>query len=296
MELRHLRCFVVLGEELNFTHAAERLHIEQSPLSRTIKELEEDLGVVLFDRNRMGTRLTAAGSVYLDEVRRVLALLEQAGENVRAIATGYRGSLRIAISDGAIDPRLSEILARFREDAPEIEIRICEVPLQEQLRGLRAGDFRAGFAHTANVGDGICAEPVWRDTLLAAIPTHHPLLAYKEIPLEELARYPLVMCDPQTYEGCSRELTLLLRTLEQDLKVVEHVRSSDMMLTLVSAGYGVGFTSTTRMALCKHPDIVVRPLASESAVLTTYLLHLAGNEPCVALQQFLTYLHAHPDS
>ncbi|KAE8236888.1 hypothetical protein A4X03_0g9290 [Tilletia caries] len=104
------------------------------------------------------------------------------------------------------------------------------------------------------------------------------------------------MCDPQTYEGCSRELTLLLRTLEQDLKVVEHVRSSDMMLTLVSAGYGVGFTSTTRMALCKHPDIVVRPLASESAVLTTYLLHLAGNEPCVALQQFLTYLHAHPDS
>ena len=131
MELRHLRCFTVLAEELHFTRAAERLHIEQSPLSRSIKELEEDLGVLLFDRDRRGTKLTQAGSVFLQDVRRVFTTLEQARENVRAIAAGYHGSLRIAVSDGAAGPKLSAFLARCREDLPEVEVRISETPLSE---------------------------------------------------------------------------------------------------------------------------------------------------------------------
>ena len=145
MELRHLRCFVALAEELHFTRAAERLHIEQPPLSRAIKELEDDLGAVLFVRNRRGTVLTEAGATFLQDVRRVFAALKQAQENVRAVAAGLSGSLRIAVSDGAIDPRLSALLARCREEEPEIEIRLSEVPLAEQLRGLRSGDFSIGL-------------------------------------------------------------------------------------------------------------------------------------------------------
>lgn len=163
MELRHLRCFVALAEELHFTRAAERLHIEQPPLSRTIKELEDELGVMLFDRDRRGTRLTAAGTAFLQDIRRLFTVLEQARENVRAIAAGLKGSLRIAISDGAIDPRLSALLAFCRQEEPEIEIRLSEVPLAEQLRGLRSGDFTIGFAHTADVGDGLVAESIWQD-------------------------------------------------------------------------------------------------------------------------------------
>jgi DNA-binding transcriptional LysR family regulator len=142
-----LRCFVALAEELHFTRAAERLHIEQPPLSRTIKELEDELGVLLFDRDRRGTRLTPAGTTFLQDIRRLFTNLEQARENVRAIAAGLRGSVRIAISDGAIDPRLSALLALCRQEEPEIEIRLSEVTLAEQLRGLRSGDFAIGFAH-----------------------------------------------------------------------------------------------------------------------------------------------------
>lgn len=287
MELRHLRCFVALAEELHFSRAAERLHIEQSPLSRTIKELEDELGATLFDRNRRGTALTPAGAAFLQDVRRLFTILDQARENVRAVAAGFRGSLRIAVSDGAIDHRLSAFLAQCRAEEPEVEIRLSEVPLAEQLRGLRSGDFMVGFAHTADVGDDIIAEPIWHDPLMVAVPARHELLVHKEIPLHELGSHPLVLCDPQVCEGYCLELARLLRQLDREPNIVEHVASLDMMLTLVGAGYGVGFTTTNRIEASQRPDVVIRPLAVESAVITTYLLWPQNPRLSVPLERFI---------
>lgn len=293
MELRHLRCFVALAEELHFTRAAERLHIEQPPLSRTIKELEDELGVLLFDRDRRGTRLTPAGTTFLQDIRRLFTNLEQARENVRAIAAGLRGSVRIAISDGAIDPRLSALLALCRQEEPEIEIRLSEVTLAEQLRGLRSGDFAIGFAHTADVGDELVTEPIWQDPLVVTVPIRHPLLAHKEVSLRELVSYPLVMCDPQLCEGYCRELTRLLHPLERESTIVEHVSSLDMMLTLVGAGYGIGFATATRIAACQRPDVVIRPLALDSAVIITYLLRPEGGSGLSApVERFIERLRS----
>jgi DNA-binding transcriptional LysR family regulator len=296
MELRHLRYFFALAEDLHFTRAAERLHIEQPPLSRAIKELEEELGVILFDRDRRGTRLTAAGAAFLQDTRRLLIALEQARENVKAVASGARGSLRIAVSDGATDPRLSAFLARCRAEEPEIEVRLAEVPLAEQLRGLRSGDFMIGFAHTADVGDGIVAEPIWRDPLVIAVPARHELLALKAIPLHELDSHPLVLCDPRVCEGYCRELARLLGPLEHRQNVVEHVTSLDMMLTLVGAGYGVGFMAATKIPVSQRPDVVVRPLAVESAIITTYLLRPDSGDVPTSLERFIARLRQGLDS
>ncbi|MBG6596014.1 LysR family transcriptional regulator [Pseudomonas aeruginosa] len=295
MELRHLRCFVALAEELHFTRAAERLHIEQPPLSRAIKELEDELGATLFDRDRRGTRLTPAGSAFLQDVRRVFSALEQGRENVKAIAAGLQGCLRIAISDGTVDQRLSTFLAHCREEDPEIEIRLAEVHLSEQLRGLRSGDFTIGFAHTAEVGEEIIAEPIWHDALILAVPARHPLLAHKEVPLPALASYPLVLCDPQVCEGYCRELTRLLRPLEREPNVVEHASSLDMMLTLVGAGYGLGFTTAARLAVSQRADVVARPLAVDSAVITTYLLRSRSDTPRPPLERIITRLRSQVD-
>lgn len=116
MELRHLRYFIAVAEELHFARAAERLHIEQSPLSRAIKDLEYDLGVQLFERTTRSTRLTWAGQVFLDEARRALSTLEQTKASAKAAATGYRGTLRIALSDGIAPPRLAALLAQNRKE------------------------------------------------------------------------------------------------------------------------------------------------------------------------------------
>ncbi len=278
MDFRHLRCFLVLAEELHFVRAAERLHIEQSPLSRTIKELEEDLGVKLFVRNRRGTRLTAAGQVFLEDVNRVFATLELARSNVIAVASGYRGTLHIAVSDGAIEPRLSAWLARCREEEPEVEVRLVEVPLAEQLRGLRDGYFDAGLARADDVGVDISARAIWHDPLMLAIPARHPLLIHPRVPWEELARYPLVACDPEACEGFCRQLARLLRTLGGEPILVEQAGSLDMMLTLVAAGYGLGFVTAAQLATSRHSGVVVRPIMDNAPpVLTTYVLCLEKN-------------------
>src|SRR5579883_189326 len=134
MELRHLRCFLAVAEELHFARAAERLHIEQSPLSRAIKDLEEELGVLLFARTTRSTRLTHEGHMFLEHVPRVFTALQQARDSVKAAANGFQGQLRIAVSDGMTPPRFSALLARCRQDEPEIEIRLFEVPLATRLR------------------------------------------------------------------------------------------------------------------------------------------------------------------
>lgn len=112
MEFRHLRCFLAVAEELHFGRAAERLHIDQSPLSRTIKELEEDLGAQLFPRTTRSTRLTTVGQRFLEHVPRIIAALEQARDSVRSAANGFHGQLRIALSDGITPSRLPALLAR----------------------------------------------------------------------------------------------------------------------------------------------------------------------------------------
>ncbi|MDX9717601.1 MAG: LysR family transcriptional regulator [Thauera sp.] len=299
MELRHLRCFAVLAEELHFTRAAERLHIEQSPLSRTIKELEDDLGaLLLFDRDRRGTRLTQAGAVFLQDVLRLFSTLELARENVKAVSSGYQGILRIAVPCGCIDPRLSGFLARCREEDPEVEIRLTEATLAEQVRGLRSGSFNVGFAHTTDVGDEIVAEPIWVDPLVVAVSARHPLLVHKQVPLEELVRYPLLMADPRLFGRSNCELDRLLHTATDKPGAVEHVASMDMMLTLVAAGYGVGFANAARIRVCHRPDVVTRPLAAQNVTHTTYLLRPdsgADTPSAIPLDRFMARLHAQID-
>ncbi len=295
LELRHLRCFVALAEELHFTRAAAKLHIEQSPLSRTIKELEEELGALLFDRDRRGTRLTQAGSVFLQDVHRLFSTLELAREKVKAVSSGTLGILRIAVPRGCIDPRLSSFLARCREEDPEVELRLTEAPLAEQLRGLRSGDFNVGFAYTLDVGDGVIAVPVWTDPLVVVVSARHPLLVHKQVPLVDLTRYPLVMADPSLFGQCNCELDRLLQTATGKPGVVEHVASMDMMLTLVAAGYGVGFANATRIGVCHRPDIVTRPLAAPNVVHTTYLLRPVSRTdapPAIPLDRFVARLYA----
>ncbi|ANF23789.1 LysR family transcriptional regulator [Stutzerimonas stutzeri] len=286
MELRHLRCFVAVAEELHFARAAERLHMEQSPLSRTIKDLEYRLGVQLFERTTRRTRLTWAGTVLLKEARRVIAVVEQAKASVKGAAAGYRGQLRVALSDGVPQLRLASLLALCRDEEPDVEICLHEVPSAAQVKGLQEDLFDVGFAQSAHHVAGLSAVPVWFDPLVVTLPARHQLLAYRSIPLEELTRHPLVLCDPNVCEGFWRQLKRILDPVAPRLTIAERVPTLDLMMALVAAGYGLGLTSLARMAELNNPNVMMRPLAGKDALLTTYLVR-RNDEPSEQLQRFI---------
>ncbi|QOK92196.1 LysR family transcriptional regulator [Ralstonia pseudosolanacearum] len=291
MELRHLRCFLAVAEELHFARAAERLHIEQSPLSRAIKELEEDLGVQLFIRTTRNTRLTRAGQMFLQHVPRIFTSLQQARDSAMAASKGFQGQLRIALSDGVSPKCFSALLALCREEEPEVEIRITEVPLAQQLKGLHDDLYDLGFAQLDEAGDGLIVEPVWHDPLMVALPTRHPLLAHKRLPLDEILRYPLALGDERLCEGHARQIDRILRRATQAPFVVERVASLDLMMALVSAGFALGLAGASQIASNHDTSVVARTLAGRSQMLTTYVLRV-DSEPSDTLDRFIKRVFA----
>ncbi|ACM34935.1 LysR family transcriptional regulator [[Acidovorax] ebreus] len=286
MELRHLRCFIAVAEELHFARAAERLHIDQSPLSRTIKELEEELGARLFVRTTRSTQLTHAGRLFLEHVQRVFAALDQARDSVKSVANGFHGQLRLALSDGITPSRLPALLAQCREEDPEVEVRLFEVPLAQQIKGLHDNLYDAGFSMADDGGDGIAVSSAWEDELMVAVPARHPVLAFKQVPLKEVLRYPLALGDPAVCEGHARQVDRFLRKLDQEPLIAQRVATFDVMMTLVSAGLALGLAGEAHIASSREPGVVARRLAGKPYMLTTYLLRRDA-EPSEMLARFI---------
>ena len=145
MELRHLRYFVAVAEELNFRRAAERLHLAQPALSSQIKALEEELDVRLFERTTRVVRLTQAGRLFLNEARGVLGAAAQAEQLARKAEHGIVGTLRVGVIAPAASPWLARALRHFHQRFPGVQLSLSEITSTEQLRRLRLGELDAGF-------------------------------------------------------------------------------------------------------------------------------------------------------
>lgn len=286
MEIRHLRCFLAVAEELHFARAAERLHIDQSPLSRSIKELEDELGAKLFTRTTRNTRLTHAGMVFLERVPRIFTALEQARDGVRSVGNGFHGQLRIALSDGITPSRLPALLAASREEEPEVEIRLFEVPLDQQIRGLHDDLYDAGLSMADEVGEGIVAIPAWEDEVMVALSSRHPLLEHRRIPLETVLQHRLVLGDPAACLGHTRQIDRILQKRDEELQILQRVATFDVMMALVSAGLAVGLAGAAHIASSREPGVLARQLAGTPPMLTTYLLRRDA-EPSPMLARFI---------
>ena len=277
MELRRLRYFVAVAEELHFLRAAQRLHIEQSPLSRAIKELEADLGVQLFHRTTRTTRLTRAGEVFLEEARHVLTAVAQARASARGAAKGRKGRLNIGFAEGIAHPRLSSLLARYRAIADQVELKILQMSFEEQVKALHARSLDAGFSFAAVERNGLQADAVWADPVAAVLPAQHALAAKPQLELKEIAREPVVRCGGRFSTDRYTQVEAAISAAGESTNIIDHAANQDVLLTLVGAGYGVGFVLATHAANIQRADIVIRPIVNPPLKINTYLLYRAEN-------------------
>lgn len=179
--------------------------------------------------------------------------------------------LRIAVSFGAVSPRLAALLARQRAEEPQTPVRLHEVALAEQLNGLTYGRYDGGLALTEAPASTLRAHALWRDELAVAMPAQSPLRRFDAVPLEEAARYPLIGWQAPACEPVSALIDALLLTQRSGTSCVQ-VQSYELMVVLILAGYGIGIGLQSRLAWLRVPHIISRPLAGCQPDITTYLL------------------------
>lgn len=260
MELRQLRYFVAVAEDLHFRRAAQRLHVSQPPLSMQIQALERELGCTLLRRTRRRVELTAAGEAFLADARALLTELEAAVASTRAIAAGHRGRLRLTFVGSALLSIVPAVVERFRAARPGVELELRERSTVDQLRALASGAADVALIRPpVELGPELRAEPILSEPMLVALPSNHPLARRRAVARAALAGEPLVLFPRAQAPGYH---DLLIGSLTDSGSAPSVVQYAPEMLTivgLVAAGIGVSLVPAS-LGRLELPGVTYRPL------------------------------------
>lgn len=259
IELRHVRYFLAVAEELHFRRAAEQLNIAQPALSRAVQQLEAELGVALLTRSNRQVSLTAAGAAFVEGCRETLNSLALAVARARKVETGEAGHLAIGYTDFAISGALPQIIQRFRDENPEITVELDHGVTNQQLLALESGQLDFGFVTGPIFQRHFQGVVVDNETFVVVLPRAHRLARRKAIALADLAEEPFVLGTPDTWTHYLDHLYRLCRSAGFEPRVVQSAFNSEGIFGLVASNMGLTIhTSCVENYLRK--DLVVRPL------------------------------------
>lgn len=260
MELRDCQCFVAVAEELHFGRAAARLGLAQPPLSQRIKALEAELGAKLFARTSRSVALTPAGEAFWVEARVVLEAAERAGETARRVALGLAGRLRVGFVNPAMDAFLAAVLAKFRQDAPDVALVLRELSTREQLGELATGRLEVGFfRHFGQDAPGAAVTVVWREPYVLALPAGHALARKGRVELAELAGRPMILPSRSGAPRLRPAIEAALAGAGAVPEIAQEAASKFTMLSLVAAGVGLALLPAS-VRVWKRAGVVLRAL------------------------------------
>jgi DNA-binding transcriptional LysR family regulator len=282
VELRQLRYFVAVAEELHFRRAAARLHISQPPLSQQIARLEDELGCRLLSRTRRRVELTPAGEAFLRDARAMLDELDVAVATVKRIETGQAGLLRVSFVGSALLSIVPGIIQSFRRARPSVEIELRERSTLDQLRALAGGLLDVGLVRPPiDADESLAAEVVMRERTVAAIPSGHPLAQRSRISLRSLAAEPLVLFPRDQAPGFHDLLTGRLAATGRSPHVVQYAPEMTTIIGLVAAGIGLSPVpaSVARLGL---EGVTYRPLTGAPATELLAVTRAGDDSPLVA--------------
>jgi DNA-binding transcriptional LysR family regulator len=264
VELRQLRYFIAVAEELHFTRAAARLHIAQPPLSQQIRQLELELRTPLLRRSSRNVELTPAGQAFLEEARKTVAQAERAAQVARQAARGPSALLHLGFVDSSLHGYLPQLLRRYRRDHPDVQVTLRERSSGQQVEAIQSGELHVGLLRPTRGGPQLALEEIGRERLLAALPSDHPLGERAEIAVDDLDGQPLVFFQRTVAPGLHDQLMGLFRSAGFAPMIVEEASEGHTIVGLVAAGLGVSLVPET-LSLWRQRDVVYRPLADSSA-------------------------------
>ncbi len=267
MELRHLRYFVAVAEELNFTRAAEKLRLAQPSLTRQIHNLEDELGVQLLDRTKNQVSLTVEGKSFLLDAKRLVALSLESVSAVRRFSRGESGQLSLGYLFKFNFDLLPSTLTTFYQDCPEIAVNLFDMSPAEQLRALAARKIDLGFVGLQPpIEEKNKSELVWEcvahHPLVVVLPTNHPLAKKTKIKRADLKSLFFVAMSEETHPGSRAWLSGLCEEAGFTPRILQDVELESGIMTFVAEGLGVTL-AREQIKKMPHAGVVFRPLENE---------------------------------
>ena len=259
MEIKHLRSFITLAEELHFGRAAQRLSIVQPALSMQIKMLEEELGVRLFERNRHSVTLTEVGAIFLPQARATLYQAAHAADVARACGRGEIGRVRLGFVSSVLPVLLPSLIRTLHTRFPLIELELKDMPGPDQAAALKNGQLDFGLMRLPAVIPGIHTREVLQESFIVALPNDHPLAACDSVHPTALGRVPLFILARRYAPGFFDELMQSVKRQGAQLENTTELGEFTTMLALVSAGLGVGLLPANA-GRALPANVISRPL------------------------------------
>jgi DNA-binding transcriptional LysR family regulator len=283
MDLRHLRYFVAVAEELHFGRAAERLNMAQPPLSQAIRQLEGDLGVVLLHRTTRRVELTDAGRGYLARARKIIGEVAEAAHEARRVAAGAVGHLAIGCVGSATYSLLPAISRGLSVELPGVDFSFRgEMLVPDQAAALRTGAIDLALLRPPIADLSLTVLPLRRDRLVVAVPADHPLAARREVRVTDLSDADLIVHSADRRSVMYDVVLGLLRDAGVEPRIRHEVGETSTLITLVAGGLGAAVVPEPVTALALD-GVAFRPLARPTVHVDLALAHRTGRtEPHLA--------------
>lgn len=261
VELRHLRYFVAVAEEQNVSRAARRLHVSQPPLSRQIRDLENEMGLALFERSAKAIRLTEAGRIFLAEARAALLRVDDAVAFTKAVAHRKRNHVRLGYGAVPAVELLPRALRAFQRTNPHAKVELRAMETEEMLRALRSGDIDVFLAVYGLPEDfqGLTVEELGEYPLRVAAHRKHRFARLREVPMREVAEQPIISLSREGHRWYHVLVTKLLSPYNRSFEIVEEYDNSQSVIAAVEAGRGVAIAYSIAARIAGE-RLVFRPL------------------------------------
>lgn len=291
MDLRHLKYFIAVAEELNIGRAAMRLHISQPPLTRQIQQLEEELDVQLLIRTPRGVELTQAGEMFLEEARNIRSLVEQSIERTKRAGQGKLGRIDIGIFGTGILSAIPKLLQLFRDTNPEVRVVLHTMSKNEQIEALRQKRISVGFNRILVPLPDMTNELITREPLYLAVHQSHPLSQRQAVAFRELENYPLVLFPTGARPNFVDRVMELCRDADFTPEISQIVGDAVTGVALVAGGFGITVVPESVITI-KPPGIVYLPFSDTPAPTVDLSCVYRTEDPSPILKALLAAIQA----